>query len=206
MIDAMVESAVRSAALAEATGLAHDRIILSAKVSAVQDLVEVYRRLARARRLPAAPRPDRGGHGHEGHRAPARPALAHPAAGRHRRHHPRLADAGARRRPHRRGAGRAADPAVARPPQLHAAGHRLSRMRPHHQHLLPGDGPGHPGLPPRPDAGVARALAGRRGAARRGHGVRRQRPGASRSTPTSASRCRARSRSPWRRCSSTAHS
>jgi (E)-4-hydroxy-3-methylbut-2-enyl-diphosphate synthase len=46
MIEAMVESAVRSAELAEATGLAHDRIILSAKVSGVPDLVEVYRRLA----------------------------------------------------------------------------------------------------------------------------------------------------------------
>jgi (E)-4-hydroxy-3-methylbut-2-enyl-diphosphate synthase len=46
MIDAMVESAIRSAELAEAAGLAHDRIILSAKVSGVRDLVEVYRRLA----------------------------------------------------------------------------------------------------------------------------------------------------------------
>jgi (E)-4-hydroxy-3-methylbut-2-enyl-diphosphate synthase len=46
MIDAMVESAIRSAELAESTGLAHDRIILSAKVSGVRDLVEVYRRLA----------------------------------------------------------------------------------------------------------------------------------------------------------------
>jgi (E)-4-hydroxy-3-methylbut-2-enyl-diphosphate synthase len=46
MIDAMVESAIRSAELAEATGLAHDRIVLSAKVSGVADLVEAYRRLA----------------------------------------------------------------------------------------------------------------------------------------------------------------
>ncbi|HET9275071.1 MAG TPA: flavodoxin-dependent (E)-4-hydroxy-3-methylbut-2-enyl-diphosphate synthase [Gemmatimonadales bacterium] len=45
-LEAMVESALRSAALAEETGLAHDRIVLSAKVSGVQDLVEVYRRLA----------------------------------------------------------------------------------------------------------------------------------------------------------------
>ncbi|HEX6964298.1 MAG TPA: flavodoxin-dependent (E)-4-hydroxy-3-methylbut-2-enyl-diphosphate synthase [Gemmatimonadaceae bacterium] len=45
-IEAMLESALRSAALAEETGLGHDRIILSAKVSGVQDLVEVYRRLA----------------------------------------------------------------------------------------------------------------------------------------------------------------
>ena len=46
MIDAMVESALRSAELAEATGLRHDQIILSAKVSGVRDLVDVYRRLA----------------------------------------------------------------------------------------------------------------------------------------------------------------
>ncbi len=47
MLEAMVASAMRSADLAEECGLAHDRIILSAKVSGVQDLVEVYRRLAR---------------------------------------------------------------------------------------------------------------------------------------------------------------
>jgi len=46
MIEAMVASATRSAALAEECGLPHERIILSAKVSGVQDLVEVYRRLA----------------------------------------------------------------------------------------------------------------------------------------------------------------
>jgi (E)-4-hydroxy-3-methylbut-2-enyl-diphosphate synthase len=45
-MDAMVESALRSAALAEACGMAHDRIVLSAKVSGVQDLVDVYRMLA----------------------------------------------------------------------------------------------------------------------------------------------------------------
>jgi (E)-4-hydroxy-3-methylbut-2-enyl-diphosphate synthase len=45
-IEAMLASALRSAALAEETGLAHDKIIISAKVSDVQDLVEVYRRLA----------------------------------------------------------------------------------------------------------------------------------------------------------------
>ncbi len=47
MIEAMLQSALRSAELAEATGLAHDRIILSAKVSGVRDLVDVYRQLAR---------------------------------------------------------------------------------------------------------------------------------------------------------------
>ncbi len=47
MMEAMVESALQSAALAEATGLPHNRIVLSAKVSGVQDLVEVYRMLAK---------------------------------------------------------------------------------------------------------------------------------------------------------------
>ena len=45
-IEAMLASALRSAALAEEVGLGHDRIVISAKVSDVQDLVEVYRRLA----------------------------------------------------------------------------------------------------------------------------------------------------------------
>jgi (E)-4-hydroxy-3-methylbut-2-enyl-diphosphate synthase len=44
--EAMVQSALLSAARAEEIGLARDRIILSAKVSAVQDLIEVYRMLA----------------------------------------------------------------------------------------------------------------------------------------------------------------
>jgi (E)-4-hydroxy-3-methylbut-2-enyl-diphosphate synthase len=46
-IEAMLESALQSATLAEDTGLGHDRIIISAKVSGVYDLVDVYRRLAR---------------------------------------------------------------------------------------------------------------------------------------------------------------
>jgi (E)-4-hydroxy-3-methylbut-2-enyl-diphosphate synthase len=46
MLEAMCESALRSARLAEETGLGHDRIILSAKVSGVQDLIAVYRMLA----------------------------------------------------------------------------------------------------------------------------------------------------------------
>jgi (E)-4-hydroxy-3-methylbut-2-enyl-diphosphate synthase len=45
--EAMVQSALLSAARAEEIGLGRDRIILSAKVSAVQDLIAVYRDLAR---------------------------------------------------------------------------------------------------------------------------------------------------------------
>ena len=46
IIDAIIQSGLRSARLAEEYGLAHDRIILSAKVSSVPDLVAVYRKLA----------------------------------------------------------------------------------------------------------------------------------------------------------------
>ncbi len=45
-LEAMVASALESAAAAERYGLAHDRIILSAKVSGVQDLIDVNRKLA----------------------------------------------------------------------------------------------------------------------------------------------------------------
>ena len=46
MREALIRSAVDSAAQAEALGLPHDRIILSCKVSDVQDLIAVYRALA----------------------------------------------------------------------------------------------------------------------------------------------------------------
>jgi (E)-4-hydroxy-3-methylbut-2-enyl-diphosphate synthase len=46
-MEAMVVSALRSAELAEGFGLPRDCIILSAKVSGVQDLIDVYRSLAR---------------------------------------------------------------------------------------------------------------------------------------------------------------
>jgi len=45
-LEAIVESALASAAAAERIGLPHDRIVLSAKVSRVPDLVRVYRALA----------------------------------------------------------------------------------------------------------------------------------------------------------------
>jgi (E)-4-hydroxy-3-methylbut-2-enyl-diphosphate synthase len=46
MLEAIVISALESATMAERYGLAHDKIILSAKVSGVQDLIDVYRVLA----------------------------------------------------------------------------------------------------------------------------------------------------------------
>jgi len=46
MRQAVVESALQSAARAEELGLAHDKILLSCKMSGVQDLISVYRDLA----------------------------------------------------------------------------------------------------------------------------------------------------------------
>jgi (E)-4-hydroxy-3-methylbut-2-enyl-diphosphate synthase len=46
MREALVVSALDSAARAEELGLPHDRIVISCKVSAVQDLISVYRNLA----------------------------------------------------------------------------------------------------------------------------------------------------------------
>lgn len=45
-MNAIVESALRAAEAAERYGLAHNKILLSAKVSGVQDLIEVNRKLA----------------------------------------------------------------------------------------------------------------------------------------------------------------
>jgi len=46
VMDAMVASALESANLAQSYGMAANRIVLSAKVSGVQDLIDVYRTLA----------------------------------------------------------------------------------------------------------------------------------------------------------------
>jgi (E)-4-hydroxy-3-methylbut-2-enyl-diphosphate synthase len=46
MVEALIRSALDSAQQAEQLGLAHDRIILSCKMSGVQDLIRVYRDLA----------------------------------------------------------------------------------------------------------------------------------------------------------------
>ena len=47
MYEALITSAIENAVRAEEIGLARDKIILSCKVSAVQDLIAVYRELAR---------------------------------------------------------------------------------------------------------------------------------------------------------------
>ena len=98
---AIVESALRSAENAERYGLAHEKIILSAKVSNVQDLIDVYEMLAKSLRLSAASWPHRSRPWFEGRcRHHGRAVGTSPA--RYRRHHPRISDAFAERRSYRR--------------------------------------------------------------------------------------------------------
>jgi (E)-4-hydroxy-3-methylbut-2-enyl-diphosphate synthase len=52
MYEAMITSALESAALAQKMGMAHGQITLSCKVSGVQDLIAVYRELAKRTRHP----------------------------------------------------------------------------------------------------------------------------------------------------------
>ncbi len=46
MMDTILDSAMRSSALAQEVGLSEDKIIISCKMSGVQDLVEIYTRMA----------------------------------------------------------------------------------------------------------------------------------------------------------------
>jgi len=62
----MVVSALKSAEIAEKYGMRPDQIILSAKVSGVQDLIDVYSRAGFAVRVPVAPWPYRSWNGDEG--------------------------------------------------------------------------------------------------------------------------------------------
>ena len=171
-----MRSALLSAARAEEIGLKRDRIILSAKVSSVQDLITVYRMLGRALRLRAASGPDRSRHGLEGHRRLVRGARR-PAAGRAWRHDPHFAHPRAGRRPDAGSQGRAGTAADHGVPQFRAAGRRLSRLRAHDLDRVPGAGARHRDLSRQVHAGMARGLSGRRAAERRGDGLHRQRAG-----------------------------
>ena len=137
--EAMVQSALLSAQRAEEIGLPRNKIILSAKVSAVQDLIAVYMDLAKRSDYAIHLGLTEAGMGSKGIVASSA-APRHPAAAGHRRHHPHLADARAGRRPHARGEGRAGNPADHGLPHVRAAGRGLPGLRPHHLDHVPGTG------------------------------------------------------------------
>ena len=190
-MEAMVLSALRSADLAVSYGLRKDQIILSAKVSGVQDLIDVYRELGRRCEYPLHLGLTEAGMGakgivsstaalavlmQEGLGDTIRVSLT-PAPNGDRTEEVTVAQQILQSIGIRSftpqvtacpGCGRTTSTffqemaeqiqsyvreqmpvwktrysgveAIHRHPQLYSAGHRVSRLRAHHQHLLPGDG------------------------------------------------------------------
>ena len=176
MIEAMVESAMRSARLAEETGLGHDRIILSAKVSGVQDLVEVYARLAEQGDYPLHLGLTEAGMGIRG--------IISSTAGLSILLQRGIGDTIRVSLTPAPGGDRTEEVQVAQQVlqsmglrSFTPAGERLPRLRTHHLDLLPGDGARYRRLPARPDARLAGVTSGRGGAQGGGHGLRGQRTG-----------------------------
>ncbi len=151
MHEAMVQSAVLSAARAEEIGLAKDRIILSAKVSAVQDLIAVYGELARRCDYALHLGLTEAGMGSKGIVASsaAMGVLLQQGIGDTDSY---FAHAGAKWRPHARGPGRTGTAADNGSAHLRAVGCRLSRLRPYHVNHVPGTGLRHPELHSKLDA------------------------------------------------------
>ena len=148
MKEAIVRSAVESARLAESYGLSRDHIILSAKCSDVQDLIDVYRELARRGDYALHLGLTEAGMGSKGivASAAALSVLLQEGIGDTIRV---SLDARAQRRPQRRSGRRPTDSAIARHPQLHPASHGLPRLRAYDQHALSGDGRRHRQIPAR---------------------------------------------------------
>ena len=163
MHEAMVQSALMSATRAEEIGLGRDKIILSAKVSAVQDLISSYLLLAKRCDYALHLGLTEAGMGTKGVVASAA-GSRHPFAAGNWRYDPRLPDARAGRRPHRRGQGRAGDFADHGLPLVRTGGGGLPRLRTHDIDSLPGTRPRHPEHDRRAHAGLedAAILASRR--------------------------------------------
>ena len=174
--EAMVQSALLSAARAEEIGLARDRIILSAKVSAVQDLIAVYRDLARRSDYAIHLGLTEAGMGSKGIVASSAAIgiLLQEGIGDTIRFSLTPEPGGDRTVEVKAAQELLADDGLS---HLRAAGRGLSGLRPHHLDRVPGTGARHPDLDFDLDARVAAAVSRRRGPQRRGHGLHRERAG-----------------------------
>ncbi len=151
MHEAMVQSAVLSAARAEEIGLAKNRIILSAKVSAVQDLIAVYRELARRCDYALHLGLTEAGMGSKGIVASsaAMGVLLQQGIGDTILY---FTHAGAEWRPHARGPGGAGAVTDNGSADLRSAGCGMSGLRAHHVDHVPGAGLRYPGFHSQLDA------------------------------------------------------
>ena len=145
MREALIRSALDSAQQAEELGLAHDRIILSCKVSDVQDLIAVYRSLAARCDYPLHLGLTEAGMGSKGI-VSSTAAMAVLLQEGYRRHDPDFADTRTGPAAHRRSRGGAGTAAEHGSACFFADGDRVPRLRPHHQHLLPVARAGRPAL------------------------------------------------------------
>ena len=141
MREALIVSALDSADKAMALGLAADKILLSCKVSHVQDLIAVYRELARRCDFPLHLGLTEAGMGSKGIVASsaALAVLLQEGIG----DTIRISLTPSRARRAKRSDRRPGAAANHGPARLHPAGHRLSGLRAHHQHLLSGAGGAH---------------------------------------------------------------
>ena len=170
MREALIVSALSSAEKAEEIGLARDHIVLSCKVSGVQDLVGGVLGPGYPVRLCVTSGFDRGGHGLKRYRGLHRRHRYSAPAGS-RRHHSRLTNPRTRCAPDQRSHRRPGNPPDHGSSFLHPLSYRLPGMRPYHQLFLPGARQQYPKPPPRTDATLARALSGCRGDVGGGHGL-----------------------------------
>ncbi len=171
---AIVESALRSAEAAERFGLAHDKIILSAKVSNVQNLIDVYEMLAARCDYPLHLGLTEAGLGSKGIVATtaALSILLQQGIGDTIR---------ASLTPLPNG-DRTEEVIVCQQilqslglAQLYAAGRGMSGLRPYNQYVFPGHGRPDSKLPSRADADLAGKVYGRRRDESRGDGLRGER-------------------------------
>ena len=172
--EAMVRSALLSAARAEEIGLARDRIILSAKVSSVQDLITVYRMLGERSDYALHLGLTEAGMGSKGIVASSAALGVLLQEG--------LGDTIRISLTPEPGGDRTQEVKVAQEllqtmgfRSFAPAGRRLSRLRAHDLDRVPGAGARHRDLSRPVDAGVAQDLSGRRAPQRRGDGLHRQR-------------------------------
>ena len=174
--EALVTSALASARRAEELGLGADRIVISAKVSRVQDLVAVYRELARRSAYALHLGLTEAGIGAKGIVATTAALAILLQEG--------IGDTIRASLTPRPGEARTQEVIVCQEllqslglrqfaPQVAACPGCGRTTSTYFQELADRD----PGIPARPDAGLAAALSGRRGPERRGHGLHRERPG-----------------------------
>jgi (E)-4-hydroxy-3-methylbut-2-enyl-diphosphate synthase len=161
MREALIRSAVESAHQAEALGLPHDRIILSCKVSDVQDLISVYRGLAARCDYPLHLGLTEAGMGSKGivSSTAAMAVLLQEGIGDTIR------------------VSLTPEPGQSRTDEVTVAQEMLQSMGLRDQHLFPVAGAGRAAIRPQPDAGMENAVR-RRGESVAGrHGLRGQWPG-----------------------------